>query len=328
MRAAVYEAPGPAADVLRVTEFDAPAPAPGEVRGRVLRHGVNPTDVKRRAGARGALPFPRVIPGYDAAGQIEAAGEGVDRARLGERVWVWEAAHRRWDGAAAELTCVPASRAMALPESSSWEQGAALGVPAITAAHSLRLARPLGGDWVLVIGGAGAVGAAATALARHMGARVIATVRDRERIVDAEAAGAEAVIAPDLDEIENAVKEMTGGAGVRCMVDLDLGAHLARSWRWVARNGTIASFGSASHPTPALDWAKFMYRNIALRGVTVFEIPETEKLAAAAMVQDAAEAGRLKPVIDGPLPLSRIAEAHERQETGRPRGTICVDLSG
>ncbi|MEM1316129.1 MAG: zinc-binding dehydrogenase, partial [Pseudomonadota bacterium] len=196
---------------------------------------------------------------------------------------------------------------------------------AITAAHSLRLARPLGGEHVLVIGGAGAVGAAAVALAKHLGAQVIATVRDRERIADAEAAGADAVVKPDLEEIETAVADLTGGAGVRCMVDLDLGAHLSRSWRWTAQNGTIASFGSASDPRPSLDWAKFMYRNIAIRGVAIFEVPEAEKLAAAALVQDAAEAGRLRPVVDGTLPLARIAEAHQRQETGRPRGTICVD---
>jgi NADPH:quinone reductase and related Zn-dependent oxidoreductases len=179
-----------------------------------------------------------------------------------------------------------------------------------------------------VIGGAGAVGAAAVALARHMGARVIASVRDRERIADAEAAGAETVVSGEIGEIEAAVKELTAGAGVRAMVDVDLGAHLSRSWRWVAENGTIASFGSASDWTPTLDWAKFMYRNIAIRGVAIFEVPEAEKLAALALVQDAVEAGRLAPVIDSVLPLSRIAEAHERQETGRPRGTVCVDPSG
>ncbi|MEM6742896.1 MAG: NADPH:quinone reductase [Pseudomonadota bacterium] len=325
MRAAVYETAGPAAEVLRLIDVEAPEPGSGEVRVRVVRHGVNPTDVKRRAGARGPLPFPRMIPGYDASGEIDAVGEGVDRARVGERVWVWEAAHRRWDGAAAEMTCVPASRAMPLPAPLSWDQGAALGVPAITAAPSLRLARPLGDDWALVIGGAGAVGAAAVALAKHMGARVIATVRDRERIADAEAAGADVVVAPEHDRIEEAVKDCTGGAGVRCMVDVDLGAHLSRSWRWVAQNGTIASFGSASDPAPPLDWAKFMYRNIALRGVAIFEVPEPDKRAAAASVQDALEAGRLSPVIDVALPLDRIVEAHERQESGRPRGTICVD---
>ncbi|MEM6438477.1 MAG: zinc-binding dehydrogenase, partial [Pseudomonadota bacterium] len=101
--------------------------------------------------------------------------------------------------------------------------------------------------------------------------------------------------------------------------------HLSRSWRWVAQNGTIASFGSASDPAPSLDWAKFMYRNIALRGVAIFEVSEADKRAAAAVVQDALEAGRLSPVIDVALPLDRIVEAHERQESGRPRGTICVD---
>ncbi len=139
MKAAFYQRTGPAAEVLEVGEVEDPAPGPGEVLIRVRVHGVNPTDVKRRAGQRGKLPYPRVIPGYDAAGTVEAVGQDVHRARVGTRVWVWEGAHGKWDGTAAELVRVPASRAVPLPDGVAFEEGACLGVPAMTVAP-MRLA--------------------------------------------------------------------------------------------------------------------------------------------------------------------------------------------
>lgn len=328
MKAAIYESTGPATEVLRVVDMADPAPGAGEVLVRVAMHGVNPTDCKRRSGDRGPMPHPQVIPGYDAAGVIAAVGEGVDAARVGERVWVWEGAHLKWDGAAAELVRVPASRAMPLPDVSDFELGASLGVPGMTAAHALRLGGDLDGEVVLVTGGAGAVGQAAVALAAFHGARVIATVRDAGRREDAAAAGAEAVISGDPEEIGATVKEMTGGAGVKTMVDVDLGAHLARAWRWVAVNGTISSYGSASDPKPTLDWMKFMYRNIGIRGVAIFEVPEADKTAAAAMVQKTLEAGRMPRRIEAVVPLEEIGKAHDIQEKGRPRGKVLVKIGG
>ena len=158
MKTCWYESTGAARDVLQVGEMDKPEPGPGEVSVRVVFSGVNPTDIKRRSGARGVLPFPRMTPGYDAAGTIDAVGEGVDQARIGQRVWVWEAAHQRSGGSAAEFLVVPQSRAMPLPEKISFEGGASIGVPAITACHGLLLGGDLAGRVVIVTGGAGAVG--------------------------------------------------------------------------------------------------------------------------------------------------------------------------
>jgi NADPH2:quinone reductase len=328
MRAAFYERTGPAREVLQVGEVDDPAPGPGEVLIRVRIHGVNPTDVKRRAGQRGALPFRRVIPGYDAAGVIEAVGEGVDPARVGQRVWAWECAHLKWDGAAAELVRVHASRAMPLPEHASFADGASLGVPAITACHALMLAGPLRDETVVVTGAAGAVGNYAVQLAKRMGATVIAAVRgapDREE--DAARAGADRVVNTDRESLKEVALEVTGGAGARAMLDVDLGAHLDFAWRIVAQNGTIASYGSASNPRPVLDWPKFMYRNIRLCGVAIFEVPEEAKLRAAAYVAQALRAGALWHRVDSRWPLARIAEAHDRQESGRPRGKVLVEVA-
>ena len=324
MRAAFYtETGGP--EVLQVGEVENPVPGPGEILVRVAASGVNPTDWKRRAGQRGPLPYPRIIPGYDAAGTIEAAGPDVDATRAGSRVWVWEGAHGKWDGTAAELVRVPASRALPLPDRVSFDEGACLGVPAITACHSLLLAAPLDGETVIVTGAAGAVCNYAVQLAKAMGATVLAVVRGgEEREEDARSAGADVVVNTDRDDFRKAALELTAGKGARAMVDVDLGAHLGFSWRIVAQNGTIASFGSATDPRPVLDWPKFMYRNIAIRGVAIFEVPEPAKLAAAGFVQKCLDEGRLWHRIDSRYPLDRIAEAHRRQESGRPRGKVIV----
>ncbi len=328
MRAAFYEAAGPARRVLQVGEVPDAVPGPGEILLRVHVHGVNPTDCKRRAGQRGALPYPRITPGYDAAGVIEAVGAGVDASRIGQRVWAWECAHQKWDGAAAELVRVSASRAMALPEAASFADGASLGVPAITGCHALMLGGPLEGETVIVTGAAGAVCNYAVQIAKRMGASVIGTVRGgAEREADARWAGADHVVNTDRESLKEVALDLTGGAGVRTMIDVDLGAHLDFAWRIVAQNGTIASFGSGSNPKPAVDWPKFMYRNIRICGVAIFEVPEAAKLRAAAFVQGALEAGALRHREDSRFPLERIAEAHERQETGRPRGKVLVGIA-
>lgn len=328
MRAAFYETTGAARDVLQIGEVDTPIVGPGEVVIRVHVHGVNPTDVKRRAGQRGNLPFPRVIPGYDAAGVIETVGAGVDPGRVGQRVCAWECAHLKWDGAAAERVRVPASRAMPLPGGASFDDGASLGVPAITACHALMLGGPLQGETVIVTGAAGAVCNYAVQLAKRMGATVIGVVRgDEGRAEDARRAGADHVVNSDRESLKEVALDLTGGEGVRTMIDVDLGAHLDYAWRIVAQNGTIASFGSASNPTPAIDWPKFMYRNIRLCGVAIFEVPEEAKRRAAAFVQESLEAGALWHRVDSRHPLADIAAAHERQETGHPRGKVLVDIA-
>ncbi|HUS56223.1 MAG TPA: NADPH:quinone reductase [Thermohalobaculum sp.] len=328
MKAAFYEATGAANDVFRIGEIDDPVAAAGEVVIRVHVHGVNPTDCKRRSGRRAKLPFPRVIPGYDAAGVISSVGAGVDPSRIGERVWAWECAHLKWDGAAAEMVRVNASRAMPLPASASFDDGASLGVPALTACHALMLGGPLQGETAIVTGAAGAVCNYAVQLAKCMGATVIGVVRgDDDKADDARHAGADHIVNTDHQSLKEVVLDLTNGKGARTMIDVDLGAHLDYAWRIVAQNGTISSFGSASNPKPPLDWAKFMYHNIKLCGVAIFEVPEDAKQRALGFVQASLEAGALWHRCDSRYPLDQIAAAHERQETGRPRGKVMVDIA-
>ena len=326
MKACWYEQCGPARDVLQVGVLDTPRPGPGDVLVRVHMSGVNPTDIKRRSGARGPLPFSRITPGYDGAGIIEAVGDAVASDRVGDRVWVWEAAHQRAGGSAAEYLVVPDSRAMALPASVSFADGASLGVPALTACRGLMLGGNLTGETVIITGGAGAVGNYAIQLAKRLGAIVIATARDDEKAGDTKQAGADHICGPDPKVLAGLVLEVTGGKGAQHMLDVDLGSHLGEAWRFIAENGSLASYGSHSDPAPIFPFPQYMYRNISLHGIAIFNIPELAKLSTAAIVQKALEAGDLFSRIDQVYPLTKIAAAHERQESGHARGKILIEL--
>ena len=138
MQAAFYERTGAAAEVLQVAELPDPQPGPGELRVRLRWSGVNPSDVKSRAGLRSkVLAFPRIVPHSDGMGVIDAVGDGVPAARIGERVWIWNAAWGRAFGSAAQFIVLPSRQAVPLPEGTSAEAGACLGIPALTALHAV-----------------------------------------------------------------------------------------------------------------------------------------------------------------------------------------------
>lgn len=157
MRAAYYERNGNARDVLVLGELDTPRAGPGEVRVKLATSGVNPSDVKSRQGSTRKIAFPRVYPHSDGAGVIDDVGAGVSRSRIGERVWVWNGQWKRAFGTAADFIALPAAQAVPLPEKISFEAGACLGIPAMTAAHAVALAGIGSGIVLLVSGGAGAV---------------------------------------------------------------------------------------------------------------------------------------------------------------------------
>ena len=143
---------------------------------------------------------------------IEAVGAGVDAGRVGERVWVHLAAYQRPWGTAAEYTVVPSAHAVALG-SASFELGASLGVPALTAYHCLFADGPIAGRSVLVAGGAGAVGHSAIELAKWAGARVVTTVSSEEKGALARAAGADAVVNYREDGAAEADPRVRAGRG-------------------------------------------------------------------------------------------------------------------
>jgi len=159
MHAAWFESFGSAEDVLQLGDLETPTAGTGEVLVRVQTSGVNPSDVKKRAGSfPSLLDGGLVIPNSDGAGVIEAVGEGVDSSRVGERVWLYQAQFARRFGTAAEYVAIDSSRAPKLPDSVSFEVGACLGIPVMTAHRAVFADGDVAGQTVLVTGGAGRVG--------------------------------------------------------------------------------------------------------------------------------------------------------------------------
>lgn len=322
MLAAFYTRTGPAADVLELGERPDPVTDPGEVLVRVRASGINPADVKRRAGWRGMkMDHALVVPHTDGAGEIVAVGEGVDPARIGERVWLWNAqggygTAGRAFGTAAELVAIPAAQAVLLPDALSFEDGACLGVPAMTAHRAVFSDGPVEGLTVLVNGAAGAVGHFAVQLAANGGAQVIGTVSSEAGATHARQAGASTAIDRKREDVVARVMELTSGAGVDRIVELDFAANFARDLAMLKLNGAIASYSSSSDPEPVLPYYAFANKGANVRFIQGFCIPEGARREGQAMLARLAAAGRLKVAIAATYPLAEIARAHEHVERG------------
>jgi NADPH2:quinone reductase len=320
MKAALYDSHGPAAEVLRVEEVELPEPGPGEVRVKVAVSAINPTDYKSRSGATPRPMDGFQIPHHDGAGVIDAVGDGVDPARVGQRVWTWlAAAGRRW-GTAAEWSVVPGRQAVPLPDSASFELGASLGVPAMTAHRCLFADGPVTGKTVLVAGGAGAVGHFAIQLARHAGARVITTVSGPDKAELARQAGAEHVVNyrdPDAVSQIKAIAER-----VDRVVEVALGANLALDLA-LAGPGTVIVDYAAEPADPVLPVRACMTANVVLRFILLYGVPADALDQAVADVSAALAGGALTELPGQRFPLPDIAAAHEAAEAG-PVGKIFV----
>jgi NADPH:quinone reductase len=323
MRAALYDHYGTAREVLRVEDVQRPEPGPGEVRVRVELSGVNPTDWKSRSGATPRPIDGFQIPHHDGAGVIDAVGAGVHPGRLGQRVWVWmAAAGRRW-GTAAEWTVVPEHAAVALPDGTSAELGASLGVPAMTAHRCLFADGPVAGKTVLVAGGAGAVGHFAIELARWAGARVIATVSGPAKAELAAKAGADLVVNYREPGAAGQVTSFTGPGGVDHVVELALGANLSLDLAVLRPGARIVTY-AAEAADPVLPVRACMTANVVLRFVLLYGVPADALGQAAADISAALAAGALTelPVIR--YPLDEIAAAQDALEGGAVVGKVLI----
>jgi len=325
MKAAVYEELGPAR-VVHVIEIDRPDPGPGEVRVRVEVSGVNPTDWKGRAAGPGkSMPFDYVVPNQDGAGVIDAVGEGVDPSRLGERVWIWLGQWQRQHGTAAEWICLPAHQAVRLPDLTSFELGASLGIPALTAAYALFVDGPLDGQTVLVSGGAGAVGHYAIELARRRGARVVTTVSSPEKAALARAAGADVVVDYRSEDAADAIRAACPG-GVDRVIEvapsnIDLDARVLR------QPHGVAVFYASAGDDPTLPVRSLMSLNATFRFMLIYTVDAEELRRAVTEVSDALTAGALTELPLHRFPLEKTAEAHQAVEDGVV-GKVIVDLGG
>ena len=323
MKAAWYDRNGPARDVLQVGEIPDPEPGNGEARVRIHASGVNPSDWKTRSGSR-PMVGPRVIPHSDGAGIVDRVGEGVAEARVGERVWVWNAQWKRPFGTAAEYVVLPAEQAVRLPEAVSFQEGACLGIPALTAYRAVNVDGSVAGQRVLVTGGAGAVGQYAIQMARLRGAAsVFATVSSAEKAEVALAAGADAAINYRSESVPDRVAALTDGQGVDRVVEVDIAGNAQMLPALVAQDGLCVAYGSNT-PEIKLQFGPMILSGAAVRFFIVYELPGAARREAIAELTRWLEEGRLRHSIGAEYSLDQIAEAHEAVEQGSVIGNVIV----
>ena len=317
MQAAYYERNGPAREVLRIGEIQTPRAGPGEVRVRLAASGVNPSDVKSRQGSTRKIAFPRVIPHSDGAGVIDEVGDGVSKSRIGERVWVWNGQWRRAFGTAAEFIVVPTTQAVALPSNVSFEAGACLGIPAMTAIHAVILAKATKDTTLLVSGGAGAVSQYVIQFAKVQGARVITTVSSPEKAKAAREAGADHTIDYKRESVGERVMEITGKRGVDVTIEMDLAANAKLIPSVLRPKGSVIVYGTG--PEAVLPAAFCLINSIRLQFFLVYELDAPERERALAAINNALKTGSLLNRIAQPTySLTDTIAAHEAVE----RGTI------
>src|SRR4051812_46203035 len=320
--AAWYERPGPAAQVLEVGEMPDPEPGPGEVRVRIAVSGVNPGDTKKRGDWVGhGMPYPMVIPHSDGAGVIDATGDEVDRARIGERVWVYGAQSYRAFGTAAQLTVVPDEQAVALPDNVSDELGACLGIPGITAHRAVFSDGPVEGKTVLVHGVLGGVGAMAAQLAAWRGATVIGSVRRHTDLACIGKAVSHRIALDQGDPIASI--RQAAPDGVDRIIEVSFSDNVELDAAVAAPEAVIAAYATRD-PRPAFDFWPMLFANLTIRLLGSDDFPAGAKRQAAADLTAAAQEGALRIPIADPLPLDRIADAHDRIDASARE---CIVLS-
>jgi NADPH2:quinone reductase len=338
MKAVVYTHTGPA-DVLRLTDREMPEPGPGEVRVRITVSGVNPTDWKSRAGSGTSEELPEArVPNQDGAGVVDAVGDEVTGCAVGQRVWVWDAAFERPDGTAQQFVVLPQQQVVALADTASFDVGASLGIPALTAHRALTSAEDgpatlapgaLIGRTVLVTGGAGAVGHAAIQLAHWAGATVITTVSSDEKAELARRAGADHIINYRDENVVDAVRTIAS-SGVHTIVEVNATQNLATAVEVAAPNATIAIYTSDENPTVPVPVRASMSKNLRFQFILTYTTSPEQKANAVAAVIRAVDDGALDVGTDAGLPITRFtleetADAHRAVENGAI-GKVLIDI--
>jgi NADPH:quinone reductase len=339
MKSVIYSRTGDSS-VLRLVERDVTEPKPGEVRVRIVVSGVNPTDWKSRLGAGdGAAPaFPEVTPNQDGAGVVDALGEGVVDLAVGDRVWVYLAGHQRPTGTAQEYTNLPASRVVRLPSGTSFEIGASMGVPAMTAHRALTVSEDgperlhpgaLAGKVVLVAGGAGAVGHAAIQLARWAGATVITTISSSTKAALAAAAGARHVINYREEDVATAVKKVAPD-GVDLVAEVAIAANAQVNMNVIKPRASIASYANDGGGEVSLDVRQNMIKNARYQFVLLYTVGNAALTAAVeditlALVDEALPVGEEAGLPLHRFPLARTADAHQAVQDGAV-GKVLIDV--
>jgi len=324
MKTALYTRNGSADAVLELRDKPKPQLQPGEVLVKLATSGVNPSDVKSRAGRPLTSDF--VIPHSDGAGIIETVGQGVDSSRTGERVWVWNGQWQRQYGTAAEYIALPAEQAVTLDDDITFETAACFGIPGLTAAHGINLLEHTAADTVLITGAASAVGHYLTQMAVLMGRKVIGTASAGKHDIVMHA-GAEACIDYQKQDVGEEVLKLTDGGGVRAIIDMDFySTSRLVSSDALQPSGSIFCYGSNDMGGIPVAFRDLLFKQIILQFFLVYELDAVQRQAAIDRLNTFMRSGQAVTRIAEVLPLEEIVKAHELVESGKANGNVVLSI--
>ena len=326
MYAAWYSKTGKAGEVIELGQMEKPRPKSHEVLIKIKASGINPSDVKKRDGARGQMDFKKIIPHSDGSGIIESIGSKVSSHRINQRVWVWNAAWKRPFGTAAEYLTIPSNQAVELPENVSFEEGACIGIPIITAHSCFNFGESLNNKTVLVTGGAGVVSRYIIQIAKILGSKVITTVSSEHKKQIAQEAGADIILNYKKEDVVQKILNVTSQKGVDKIIDVDFGANLLISTKVLKHNCEIVSYGSMGNPNPVLPFYNFMFKGLTLRTIIVYDLDNDKRNRAIKDINSWLKNDMLSHNIQKVFSLKEIVDAHLATEDPKRIGSIVLAI--
>jgi NADPH2:quinone reductase len=306
-------------EVLRIEELPDPHPGPGQVLVRAHAIGVNPVETYIRAGKYPVLPELPYTPGKDAAGVVEAIGEGVTGLTIGARVYIYDSV----TGAYASKILCEASQVHPLPDKVSFAQGAGIGTPVGAAWRALFYrgeAQP--GETVLIHGATGGVGISAVQLARAAGLTVIGTCGSEQGRQLVLGQGAHFAFGHHITDDPATLRGLTGGKGVDLILEMLANVNLAKDLGVLAKKGRVVVVGSRG--LAEIDPRMTMSNELDIRGMTLNMATPEELRHMHAAIGAALEAGTLHPIIQEEIPLEDAPRAHQAVMEGESSGKIIL----
>ena len=327
MKAITYSEFGVATDVLKVKELPIPKVSKDEVLVALEFSGSNPSDAKSRAGNRPGITkpqFEQIVPNSDGSGIITAVGEAVDKSRIGQRVWIWNGQWQRPNGTAAEYIAVPSAQAVEMPEDMSFETGACLGIPGLTASYCTLGDGALSGKTVFVSGGAGAVGHTCIQLAKWSGATVIASGSENgfEHIREA---GADHVFDYRDTDLSKKILDICP-PGVDRAIEVEFGENVNLLHKIVRQNGEISLYGGAKNMSPTFPFGPYLFKALKINIALIYILPEQDRDIAIKALHDAHSEGALKMAVGNVFSLEECAKSHDATLTPGRKGSVLIKI--
>jgi NADPH2:quinone reductase len=322
-----YEEFGLATEVLQVQEIELQKPGSREVIVKLRYSGVNPSDAKARAGSRPGVVRPEyslVIPHSDGSGVIEGVGSELDKSLIGKRVWVRNGQWKRPFGTAAEYITIPIENTVEMLNQMTFQEGATMGIPGLTAAQGVFGSGSVKGQTLLVSGGNGAVGHLAVQLAKWGGAKVISTgsQSNSHSILNN---GADYFFDYSSDNLVSQILEVAP-EGVDRVIEVEFGLNLTWLHQVVKPNGSIAVYGSAKEMNPTIPFGLYLFKAIKIDIFLIYILPQKQRELAINFLHSAFEQKALTPKIDSIFKLENCALAQNRTlESGR-NGAVLLEI--